>query len=116
MPASVRLTVIVWIGEAADNSELAIAGMTYLDKEENRESLFRSAHDDACMDYMNDLYKSLLAFYRRPWFRRTWIRQEITVARRVIVYCGRDSVPWYTMKGCARRLQALEKKIKNESH
>lgn len=105
--------VIVWIGEHANNSELALAGMRYLEVPENRKDLFGSAHEPECMERLNELYNSLLAFYRRPWFRRTWIRLEITVSRKVLVQCGRDVISWYAMKRSARRLQVLQQKIKS---
>ncbi|MCJ1368166.1 hypothetical protein MMC16_007307 [Acarospora aff. strigata] len=87
--------------------------MRYLEVPENRADLFKPAHGPECMDRLNELYNSLLAFYRRPWFRRTWIRQEITVARKVLVQCGRDIISWYAMKRCARRLRVLQQKIRD---
>lgn len=90
-------SVIVWMGEHANNSELAVAGMRHLEMPENRKGLFRPAHEPECMDRLNELYNSLLAFYRRSWFRRTWVRQEITVARKVLVQCGQDTISWYAV-------------------
>ena len=34
------------------------------------------------------------SFTHRQWFRRTWIVQEVTLARHLIVHCGRDSMTW----------------------
>lgn len=107
--------VIVWLGEHGNNSELAIAGMKHLEIEENRKQILHPAHDEACMKQLNKLYEAFLAIYRRSYFRRTWIRQEITVAKRVEVQCGRDTVSWYALKRTARRLKVLRHKIKTGS-
>jgi hypothetical protein len=39
-------------------------------------------------------YQSLQRLIEKPWFSRAWVVQEITVARRVTVHCGRSTIPW----------------------
>ena len=34
------------------------------------------------------------SFLLRPWFERTWIVQEVALARNLRIYCGHDSLPW----------------------
>jgi hypothetical protein len=34
------------------------------------------------------------AFLRRPYWKRTWIIQEIALSKRVIVHCGDDKMDW----------------------
>jgi hypothetical protein len=30
----------------------------------------------------------------RDWFTRRWVVQEMALAKRAMVYCGNDAVPW----------------------
>ena len=34
------------------------------------------------------------SFLLRPWFERTWIVQEVALARNLRIYCGHDSLRW----------------------
>jgi hypothetical protein len=34
----------------------------------------------------------------RPWWRRVWIVQEVVLARKIIIMCGSDEVPWENIK------------------
>ncbi|KAH7411594.1 heterokaryon incompatibility protein-domain-containing protein [Phaeosphaeria sp. MPI-PUGE-AT-0046c] len=38
----------------------------------------------------------------RPWWRRVWIVQEVVLARKVVVMCGSDEVPWENIKARLR--------------
>ncbi|KAF2269172.1 heterokaryon incompatibility, partial [Lojkania enalia] len=59
--------VIVWLGSEADDSSLALTSMQFLDT-----TLLR-------------VYESQSAVFGRPWFRRSWIRQEIIMAKDIVV-------------------------------
>lgn len=37
------------------------------------------------------------ALLKRPWFRRTWVVQEVASARKVTVLCGRKELHWSTL-------------------
>ncbi|KAM6514257.1 hypothetical protein FALCPG4_015412 [Fusarium falciforme] len=39
-------------------------------------------------------WQPIVTLFRRHWFQRTWIIQEAILAKRGIVYCGRESIPW----------------------
>ena len=53
------------------------------------------------------LRKGLGAFLGRPWFRRTWVRQEIFAARELSVQCGLSVIPWHTIKSASKSLKAF---------
>ena len=40
------------------------------------------------------VWKSVIDLYRRTWFTRIWVIQELSVARSAVVYCGQQSCPW----------------------
>jgi hypothetical protein len=43
---------------------------------------------------------------QRPWFRRLWVIQEIMMARKVIMCCGRVQLKWRILEGAADRIAA----------
>lgn len=44
--------------------------------------------------YDSSMWKAVIDLYRRAWFSRIWVVQELAVARSAVVYCGRQSLPW----------------------
>lgn len=43
--------------------------------------------------------RALAMLLDRPYWRRLWIRQELAVAKNVIVMCGDRLMPWTTFEG-----------------
>jgi hypothetical protein len=37
---------------------------------------------------------ALTSFFRRHWFSRTWILQEVILSRKPVVMCGNATAPW----------------------
>jgi len=37
---------------------------------------------------------SLIVFFSRPYFSRVWVIQEVTMARHILMICGRQQVDW----------------------
>lgn len=37
----------------------------------------------------------------REWFKRVWVRQEISLARQAIVFCGASEIAWGLFKTAA---------------
>jgi hypothetical protein len=37
---------------------------------------------------------ALTSFFRRHWFSRTWILQEVILLRKPVVMCGNATAPW----------------------
>jgi len=44
------------------------------------------------------LMKTLEAIMRAPWFSRTWVIQEIVLARRAVAMYGQHTIPWITIE------------------
>ena len=110
------VSVLVWLGEGDDQSDFAMEGMQFMSTRKNRESIFRRAHKPQCLESLYELYQAQSHVFQRPWFRRSWIRQEISTARRVIVRCGEKEVSWNSMKQSANRLWRLHQKLKMEGY
>ncbi|KAF4957350.1 hypothetical protein FSARC_11349 [Fusarium sarcochroum] len=77
--------VVVWLGDAADDSHLVFAHLH--DDEVQRSFINPPAPPEA----PRRAWKSII---RRPWFYRTWVIQEIVLARRATIMCGEDSTLW----------------------
>ncbi|KAK2760033.1 hypothetical protein FQN54_002769 [Arachnomyces sp. PD_36] len=105
------LHVIVWLGLPEKDGDLALRGMNYLYKRENRKAIMRRDHDQSCLQHLRRLISVLEAFFRRPWFFRSWIRQEVAAANSIIVKCGPYQTSWAAMKRAANCMWRLREKI-----
>jgi hypothetical protein len=110
------VSVLVWLGEGDRHSDFAIQGMQFMSTRKNRESIFRRAHKPSCIGSLYKLYQEQSNVFQRPWFRRSWIRQEVSTAKKVIVRCGEKEVSWNCMKQSANRLWRLHQKLKMEGY
>ena len=50
-------------------------------------------------------WEALVAFFRRPYFRRAWIVQELILAPCVIVFCGSYEISWKAHLQCSLYLK-----------
>lgn len=42
-------------------------------------------------------WKTLTAFFRRAWFSRVWVFQEVVLSKRAVLHCGKKSIDWETL-------------------
>ena len=85
--------VCVWLGEASDDSDIAIKfvnKLVNLDDENHVAGLDRRPFDP---DQAKEL-EALIKLLKRGWFSRRWVVQEIAMARRATLHCGKESVDW----------------------
>ncbi|KAF5565305.1 heterokaryon incompatibility het-6 [Fusarium napiforme] len=81
--------VVVWLGDAADDSHLVFQHLN----DESIPDLFR---DDSSPP--EDKRRAWCALIKRPWFFRTWVIQEIALAKRAVMMCGEEETPWRNME------------------
>jgi hypothetical protein len=70
--------VIVWLGDAADGSDELM--------------MYAGDHDvfgDARYKVPDDLPQQVSSFFARPYSNRTWVVQELFMAKDLLFYCGR---------------------------
>lgn len=80
--------VCVWLGEETIESKVAIDFI-------GREITQLNDFDAICSDKIyTEKWKALMMLMQRDWFSRRWVVQEIALARKARIYCGRDSIPW----------------------
>ncbi|KAI1407618.1 HET-domain-containing protein [Hypoxylon sp. FL1857] len=77
---STARTCLVYIGEHRDNSEMA---MRLMDRDRFPDELSK------------DISTALSNLFRRPYFSRTWILQELVLSSKIVVYCGDDTANWH---------------------
>ncbi|KAK3290286.1 ankyrin repeat-containing domain protein [Chaetomium fimeti] len=71
--------VIVWLGEAASDSDQAF------------EALRQAAREGSTQHYIDEpTEQAIFTLLERPWFRRIWVVQEAAAARQILMKCG----PW----------------------
>jgi len=47
---------------------------------------------------------ALTEIFRRPWFTRIWVIQEVAAAREAVVVCGTHQTPWQTLRDGCRQM------------
>jgi hypothetical protein len=98
----------IWLGVEADDSSYAIDYMRWwsakMNYDDTSKKLTLKTQDDPDKWMVDPLIpvslgtrniKSFKALIGRPWFERTWIRQEVHLAfGNATVVCGTNSIPW----------------------
>lgn len=104
--------VVIWLGESTeDEGERAILFIKVIDHLGHRWTVLHASHEPECIRTLEFGYRAVCKLYRRPWFQRTWIRQELAAGRKVIVQCGRQSISWAALKRGSIRVSSVRKKL-----
>ncbi|KAG4438019.1 hypothetical protein IFR05_006478 [Cadophora sp. M221] len=88
--------VLVWLGEHSSNSKRAIEFIT----EVFRSSRFHNSRQSSLYIYEGDEkyeasgWHAVDYLFRRDYWERTWIIQEIQLAKNVLVHCGDQAFDW----------------------
>jgi len=72
------VNVIVWLGE---KDACGARAVEILSQGQNPDGLLPMPQ---CRDCRQDIYEDLRKLSKRPWFRRTWVRQEVAAARELV--------------------------------
>ncbi|KAF4420956.1 Heterokaryon incompatibility protein 6 [Colletotrichum fructicola] len=94
--------VLVYLGPAANNSDLAIAFLEHMsDFADYLDEVLPTANFAAALAAGFAMpppdapdWPALRAFLRRPWFRRVWVIQEFVNATELTVMCGAREIDW----------------------
>jgi hypothetical protein len=88
-------SVTAWLGSPDSDSPLAFECARRLSALEKDLSEHQEReHKPSCVNQLTAIHNALLGLFERPWFGRTWIRQEIYGARQLTVQCGLNSISW----------------------
>lgn len=98
--------VVVWLGPAENDSNLAVATLDYLGAQvvATTDSFRMTAPEaeeptwydnDLRLPYSDEEWRAIDALIHRPWFTRVWTAQEIQLANRLaIVQAGSAAMSW----------------------
>jgi hypothetical protein len=101
--------VLVWLGVAADRSDLACDLLPELTKkiwelkdEDEKGGGWRPLSMDELASHgfppPDDLlWRATFLLYSRAWFQRLWIVQEVVLARRCVFLCGTRQLEWHDL-------------------
>lgn len=84
-----------WIGDEANGSKLAIKALRDI-----------NASPGVLSSFEENVEAALIEFFARPWFVRSWIIQEVTLARDLHVVCGSDKLSWERLYDAVRKYEA----------
>ena len=100
--------VLVWLGcedEFTDDAVAAIKIVAAIPTDRHEEvtladwteqaMVFKGFGLKAAPTWKN--WGGLIMFFRRPWFTRVWIIQEVALSRNCVVLCGNHILPWESL-------------------
>ncbi|KAM0172083.1 hypothetical protein ACHAPF_007722 [Botrytis cinerea] len=91
--------VIVYFGEAADDSDMAFESIRAAADDENEKPTGPLA--------IRDSDEPILELLKRPWFQRIWVLQEVGLARSILIICGSAEMNGYTFCSGVSKLESL---------
>ena len=114
--------VVIWLGELSSGGRVGMERLkywslwTYHTWKQNREhghpikrlqssSIGIQATANALKEQECGEISQLLD---RPWWRRIWIVQEVVLAKKAVVHCGPDEVPWDLIRKRIQKLNPFE--------
>ena len=112
--------VILWLGEADQTSDLAMNLFRNLFLEDLKDDAVCNVPNTGPPPPLEHLseslvgaiehessYEAMLSLMSREYWSRTWIIQEIVLAKRVVVHCGQRSIPWEAFETYERCMQQI---------
>lgn len=93
--------VFGWVGDMADYSDLAIKAL---------QSVAQPETEQAFSEFDDKKWKAVSEFFERPWFVRSWIIQEIILAKDLLVVCGSQTILWQDLYEAVRNCQEHAKR------
>ncbi|CAG8961068.1 hypothetical protein HYFRA_00002610 [Hymenoscyphus fraxineus] len=98
-------SVSVWLGDGVEQEEEGILASRLLrDLDTSSEDTFNEIVSDSARFLQ---FQALTGLFRRPYWFRIWVVQEVTVGKSAIIYWGGDhSMSWTRLKSICERLEA----------
>jgi hypothetical protein len=84
--------VLAWVGEHADESEKIFTKAAAIRDDMLLGVMDRCRGISLAVDPWGSLLFAWCCFLLRPYFNRSWIVQELALARQAMIYCGTDCV------------------------
>jgi Heterokaryon incompatibility protein (HET) len=98
--------VRVWLGKEENKSELALKFIHQILDFKNFDRLTADSR-------RVPEWAALLSLMKRPWFGRRWVVQEMALAKKAFLHCGKDSVPWDDFADALRLFEERQETIED---
>lgn len=97
--------VVIWLGEAAEDSSYAMACIHRIDRRLASMSLrLENNYRIAAQAFDNRALRAIYRLLQRPWWSRAWIIQEAICANETYLRCGRDTTDFTAVAATANCL------------
>ncbi|KAE9368201.1 HET-domain-containing protein [Stipitochalara longipes BDJ] len=91
--------VIVWLGEESPSTNCAMEFLDLGSRQEDPRDWFLRSVVDRGLTYQAQ-WKAIILLFRKPYWTRVWIIQEIGYASRLAIMCGSKVVSWEVIVSC----------------
>ena len=91
-------SVIVWLGDLPSNVTPTLDMILG----------FNTGTQKPILKYKKEALEGLANIFRRPWWRRMWIVQEVVAARELVIMLGPTIFPWKFMRNLCQAIQLDE--------
>ncbi|KAL7621616.1 hypothetical protein AAE478_008942 [Parahypoxylon ruwenzoriense] len=96
---SAASSVIVWLGDAEGSVRATMEMILNYNWSKGKRDLFK---------YPQQAIRGIVELFRRPWWKRIWIVQEVVAAQELVVLLGRTVLPWIMLERLCREIQVSE--------
>lgn len=86
--------VLVWLGPEAGDSNIAMDFIAEMGRIYDPTMRLEDANNVPDFAISDTAWKALSRLFRRPWYKRIWVLQEISASTNATVICGSRSLPW----------------------
>jgi hypothetical protein len=101
--------VKIWLGTEADHSATAVEVIEGIGRYVKRGPGEKQVeYPEISMEQKQRNWKAVVAFYRRDWWQRAWIRQEVTLTRNPVMLCGSSSINYTTAIDAVRYMGFID--------
>ncbi|KAI0886291.1 HET-domain-containing protein [Annulohypoxylon maeteangense] len=96
---STASSVIVWLGDSDGNVRDTLEMILKCSWSRGKKNLF---------NYPKEALQGLEELFKRTWWKRIWIIQEVVAARELVVLLGDTIFPWMMLVNLCRAIQVAE--------
>ena len=86
--------VLVSLGPEAGDSNTAMDLIAKIGEMYDPSMRLEDAHHVPDLEVTDTAWEALGRLFRRPWYKRMWVLQEVSASTNVTVFCGSRSLPW----------------------
>jgi Heterokaryon incompatibility protein (HET) len=102
-------SVAVWLGLEKSGSAAAIRMTRDLNACQAKEEVMALLDSPEAKGHL----EYLVTLFRRQYWWRIWVIQEVSCAKSAIVHCGEDSIPWATLDNVCDILKTVESQLRS---